>query len=318
MTPLATTDIEQALAPAPAAPIGLPRSIVVATDGTNESDGAIEAAENLATRSSAVVRVVSVVEPAPPPPEWPPFVAFPPFDDPQHMLANQRARVRTQLTRVLDLDKTWPITMSAGAIGSEIATFARDAGADLIVAGRGKHGVVDRLLGEEHLTRLLRTTDVPVLAVDRSLSVPVSRVVIATDFSAYSLYVARIAATLISDDATVYLVHVKPDPPFGVPHPGQWLRSYEGGVRAGLERLRTQLSLPKTCTTEEVILNGHPGVMLAEFALATRSELIVVGVQGAGFWNHLVVGSVTSYLLREAPCSLLAVPVREQAKEEAN
>jgi nucleotide-binding universal stress UspA family protein len=78
--------------------------------------------------------------------------------------------------------------------------------------------------------------------------------------------------------------------------------------RAGLIRLKEQLPFPSTCSIEPIVLDGHPGVSLAEFARASRSDLIVVGTHGAGFWNRLVIGSVTTHLLRTATCSLLLIP----------
>jgi nucleotide-binding universal stress UspA family protein len=55
-------------------------------------------------------------------------------------------------------------------------------------------------------------------------------------------------------------------------------------------------------------VNGHPGVALVDFARGARADLIAVGTHGAGFFSRLVIGSVTTYLLRSAPCSILAVP----------
>jgi nucleotide-binding universal stress UspA family protein len=115
----------------------------------------------------------------------------------------------------------------------------------------------------------------------------------------------------MADDATLYAVHVKPDPPFNAPHPGRWLESYDAGVRAGVEHFISKLDLSPAQHAEPVVFSGHPGVALAEFATTTQADLLAVGIQGAGFLNRLVIGSVTNYLLRSAPCSLFAVPAAE-------
>jgi nucleotide-binding universal stress UspA family protein len=220
----------------------------------------------------------------------------------------QLKEVREQLKRANSGSAEWTVAMRSGLMGLEVADFASSVDADVIMCGRGRHGVVDRLLGEEHLLKLLRATRVPVLAAETTLRIPVRRVAIAVDFSEHNVASARAVLPFLAEDAVVYLVHVKPDPPFGLPHPGHWIRSYDDGVRSGLRRFQDQVNFPETVSIEPIVLEGHPGVALAKFAQASRSDLVVVGSQGAGFWNRLVIGSVTTYLLRAECCSLLIVP----------
>ena len=77
--------------------------------------------------------------------------------------------------------------------------------------------------------------------------------------------------------------------------------------------MQAQLALPPSHVVEPIVISGHPGVALAEFAQRAGADMIAVGVHGAGFFNRLVIGSVPTYLLRGAPCSLLAVPVPHEA-----
>lgn len=283
-------------------------SIVFATDGSADSDAAVLLAQSYADRTGATLRGVSVCEPLPVLYDGPPFSPVYIPGNPELDEANRAAAVRAQMLRLLGSDARIPSTVTTGEVGSAIAEYAQSVAADLIITGRGKHGVLDRLLGEEHLARLLRTATCPVLAAEPTLVAPPRRVAVGIDFSPRSLAVARLAKSLMAEDGAMYLVHVKPDPPFGVPHPGQWLKSYDNGVRTALEQVRAQLAFPATFVVEPIVVNGHPGVALADFAGQSRSELIAVGVHGAGFFNRLVIGSVTTYLLRGAPCSLLAVP----------
>jgi nucleotide-binding universal stress UspA family protein len=299
------------VAPAPTAvkPI---ESIAVATDGMPDSDNAVLLARRYAERHGARLRAVSVCEPVPIAYDWPPFAPVYPVFDPKMEESTRLAGVHAQVLRLCGPAARVPVTVRVGIVGSEVAAFAQSIDADLVIAGRGRHGMLDRLLGEEHLVRLLRTANCPVLAAEPTLVEPPRRVVIGIDFTQGSLDVARAARAIMADDGAMYLVHVKPDPPFGIPHPGQWLRSYDDGIRAGLELIRTQLSLPHGVVVEPIALNGHPGVALAEFAERSRADLIAVGVQGAGFFNRLVIGSVTTHLLRAAPCSMLAVPSKHE------
>jgi nucleotide-binding universal stress UspA family protein len=292
---------------------GTLRTVVIATDGTPESDGVFALARSLSEESPVDAHVISVCEPVVTADfssigmMMPPLPASVPSADPGIERTNRLFAIHAQLARTVGSTVGWPLTVRTGDIGRSIGKFAADCGADLILTGRGRHGVVDRLLGEEHLLRLLRSTDIPVLAAEPSLVRRPTRAVIAIDFSERSQRLIRTALTVVDDEAVVYLVHVKPDPPFGIPHPGQWIASYEDGVRLALNGLVSRISAPPMVTIEPVVLNGQPGVALAEFARRANADLIVAGSQGHGFFNRLVIGSVTARLLRTAPCSLLSV-----------
>ncbi len=313
---MAVMDLAHAIISPPPAPVEPPRSVVLAIDGNADSDDAVAVALRLAEKSSARINVVSVAELSPTAGPWPvgfgDIMLMPPIPaDSRAAESAQLARVRAQLARVQASGFDWTVSMRSGIMGVEVAKFASAANADLIVLGRGRHGMLDRLLGEEHLTRLLRVAGAPVLAIEPSFQFPARRAAIAIDFSERNLSAARRAIPYLAADAAVYLVHVKPDPPFGVPHPGQWIRSYEDGVRTGLRRFIDELGFPPEIQAEPIVLNGHPGVAIADFARASRCDLIVAGSHGSGFWNRLVIGSVTSHLLRHAVCSLLLVPDRD-------
>lgn len=285
-----------------------PTSLAVATDGAEESDAAIELARALAWRHWGTLRVISACEPVLTVPELP---STPPFGDRAALaraVVDRKVAVQSQLQRTQGPPVTAPITVRTGLVEHEVADFARSTHSNLIVAGRGRHGLLDRLLGEEHLARLLRVVKCPVLAVEPTLRSFPRRVVVRIDFGPNALAAVHAALTIAADDAAVYLVHVKPDPPFRVPHPGQWLRSYDDGVRRALEQYRAALGLAADRVVEPIVLSGSPGVALAEFARTANADLIAVGVRGAGLFSRFVMGSVTTHLLRAASCSLLTVP----------
>jgi nucleotide-binding universal stress UspA family protein len=281
-------------------------TIVVATDGSADADHALQYADVLASQHKAALQVVSVCEWTSPPAELP--TIFPPvhlMQDPALARAERAEEVRQQLSRIF---RTPPaVTLQSGEVADEVAGLARKLGAGIIVTGRGKHTFTDRLLGEEHLAKLLRIASCPVLAVTPGLLEAPSRIVVGVDFSTSAVETAHAALMIAAPGARVYLVHATPDIPFGVPTAGSWLTSYDKDVRAALDRMRETLGL-SPATTETVIMKGYPGRMLAEFADRVKADLLAVGTHGAGFVHRLVIGSSTTYLLRNAPCSLLAVP----------
>ena len=58
---------------------------------------------------------------------------------------------------------------------------------------------------------------------------------------------------------------------------------------------------------------GQPAGVIVERASSLPADLIVMGTQGAGGFQHLVLGSVTEKVLRKATCPVLTVPPRAQA-----
>lgn len=279
------------------------RTLLVATDGHDSADDAWSAACALRERTGAAIHAIAIAEPAP-------IVLNPDFmgfDSVRSAASADESAtaVRSQIERFMPLEDC-PFVVRTGPVAEEVQRYARDIHADLILTGRGRHGALERLFGEVHLMRLLRSAPCPVLAVDQR-GLP-RRVVIGIDFSESNLELARTAIDLATADASIYLVHVKPDPPFGMPHPGRWLDSYDDGVRAGLEHVRSAIGLPRSRVIETIVVHGHPGAALTVFAQTAQADLIAVGLQGAGFMDRLVIGSVTSHLVRTAPCSLLLAP----------
>lgn len=58
-------------------------------------------------------------------------------------------------------------------------------------------------------------------------------------------------------------------------------------------------------TQEEI---GEPASRLVSVCVQTDADVLVVGRRGAGLLRRLVVGSVASHVVQEAPCPVLVVP----------
>jgi nucleotide-binding universal stress UspA family protein len=177
----------------------------------------------------------------------------------------------------------------------------------MIVAGLGRHRVVDRMLGDETALRLIRVSDVPVLAVTSGCARAPERIVVAADFSETSLRAARLAIELAAFGATVYLTHVAPR----ASAPPEWNAlgsSYQQYAGAALHKLRDQLRVPADVVVQEVVLRGDPAVELLAFAASVSAELIATGSHGHGFVARMLIGSVATRIVRCSTCSVLTVP----------
>src|SRR5262245_5023173 len=138
-------------------------AIVVATDGTHDSDGAVRLGVALAARDRVEAAFLSVVEP----------LAF--TEDGTALLdaesltrlaiEERDGELTAQRTRTWPDRVAWPCAIHVGNRVDEIVAHAQHHGASLITLGLGSHGVVARLLHRETALRVIRAASTPVLAV---------------------------------------------------------------------------------------------------------------------------------------------------------
>ena len=282
--------------------------ILVATDGMPQSDGAIATAHALAAMLGTDLRIVAVHRPlglvVPDVPEL--------FDP--HMkvklTADLTGLVRSQCTRVVTRPGAVRIhepEVRTGDPPREVSRLAESIGAQLVVSGIGAHEVLDRIFGDETALKLARLSHVPVLAVpQQGLTVP-RRALVGVDFSEGSVRAAQVALRLMPPGSTLHLVHVVPrerqlvDP---------WLteKEYDRLARHNFRRLRARLGEPPGLTITDTIRVGDAGRVLLAYADEVKAELVVTGSHGHGFVSRLVLGSITTKVLRGATCAVLVVP----------
>jgi nucleotide-binding universal stress UspA family protein len=214
--------------------------------------------------------------------------------------------VRQQAKCVWD-DEDIDVDLDEGDPATCIAEYARQLNASLIVTGLGRHRVVDRLFGDETALRLIRVAGTPVYAVSNAPVEAPSRIVVAADFSETSVRAARLALEVAASNATVYLAHVAPRD--ATLH--EWSEfgaSYKEDAGNALHKMRDALLIPPGIVVQRVLLQGDPATELIAFAASVNADLIATGSHGRGFVTRMLVGSVTTRILRCATCSVLCVP----------
>jgi len=282
--------------------------LLVATDGTEESDVAFRIGELLGTHLHADVHVLAVLEPLPmlsdemELPTWVPEFRAARRDE-------LSRRVEAQLASVAGSKNGWQLEVREGSPAPVIAAMARQLGAQLVIVGLGRHGFADRLFGDETTLQLLRLCDVPVLALPPEATALPSRAVIATDFTAASVRAARQALRLLRADATVYLVHVLPI----FMTPASVWDALRPGLQEQLDEMKLLIGAPATMTVETVTLHGAPPRELLIFADTAKADVIVAGAHGRGFLSRLILGSVATQLVRRSPVAVLVAPMPVQA-----
>ena len=281
--------------------------VIIATDGREQSDAAFAAGRLFAGDEPNALRVVSVVPLLPlVSPEA--SVVYSPEADAARR-ADQKQAVLEQMERAWEDGLRVDAEVYDGDPASRLAELAHATNAALIVAGLGRHRVVDRFFGDETALRLIRLAAVPVLAVAPGLTHAPRRIVVAIDFSETSLRAARMALDLAAPEATIYLVHVVPRDASTYDWSGIGA-SYRDDAGYALQKVRSQLHVPDGMGVQRLLLHGDPATELLAFAASVRADLIATGSHGHGFVTRLLIGSVTTRIVRCATCSVLSVPHR--------
>ena len=280
--------------------------IIVATDGLPQSRGALAMARALAGRLHGTINVVAVHQS--------PALMAP---DGQLLLdPNVTASLRADLTRRVRDQCTQSRPAAAPAdevevLNGEPARVINDVAtsrhAQMIIVGIGRHELVDRIFGDETALKVARSSHLPVLAVpDDDFGVP-RHAVVAVDFSEGSVRAARAALRLIGDGGVLELAHVVPRDRLLF---DAWVsqEEYMRFVRHSLTRFRARLAVPAGVRVDDVVLSGDPAREVLSYANRVDADLVAAGSHGHGFVTRLVIGSVTTKLLRMASCPVLVIP----------
>jgi len=147
-------------------------------------------------------------------------------------------------------------------------------------------------------------------------------ILVAVDFSDVTSRVSQVATSLAAAfRGKLILLHVEePEPSFvgfepgTLPMPPQVVRDTRLRDKQ-LEELREKLSAGGTEVTA-LHLQGPMAERICQEAQRHSADLIVIGSHGHGALYNLFVGSVTSGVLKEAPCPVLVVPAEKRRPAE--
>jgi nucleotide-binding universal stress UspA family protein len=173
--------------------------------------------------------------------------------------------------------------------------------------GLGEHDLFERIFGDEMVLQVLRIGTVPVLAVANDFTDLPSRALAAIDFSASSGRALALGGRLVKAGGTITLAHVVPpdrDPTSG----SSAAAAYAGPVRRAFDRIVAESEFGDAVSCERRVLLGDPAECLLELAERIDAGLIISGSHGHNFLSRLLLGSVSTRLLRKAGRSILIAP----------
>ncbi len=291
--------------------------ILVATDFSSTSNGAMQAAVALATRTRTKLVVLHVIEDD--------AYSFP-FPAPAAAEQGAQSRVDRVIAGMQDVAASSVIRR--GFAWSEICSAATELAADLIVLGtQGRRGLPRLVMGSV-AERVVRLAAAPVLTVPPSKREPgrFRQILAPTDFSELSMKGVELAvAFAIELRAHLTLVHVcepqrypyvtdeevvEPDlSPRG--KVDELTNEAEARSRRELDnvvkRVATRLPLPGA-----FIRRGAPWRGILEVAEDMDADLITLSTHGRHGLQRVLIGSVAEKIVRMSPVPVLTVGANVQ------
>jgi nucleotide-binding universal stress UspA family protein len=136
----------------------------------------------------------------------------------------------------------------------------------------------------------------------------ISRILLATDLSATSDGAATQALELAGDLGATLLVVSVIDPASGwiAGRPGQRIDQLRAGREQAAQGLVSK-GREAGVRVSFLIWEGNPGEAIVDVATSEAVDLVVVGSHGRGSMGRILIGSVSDYVVRHAPCPVLVV-----------
>ncbi len=290
------------------------RTLLVATDGSSAALGALRLARALRDARGFHVEVLGVVEPLPV------FdagflVALPEVDLYESRQDTLRQEISAQLQSQAGGGESWSIKVEAGLPGPRIVRRAEETRASLILLGLGRHSPLDRVFGTETALQVIRLSHIPVLAVPDYASALPGSAVLGVDFSGFSQRAAQAALAVLAPPWEIHLTHVMSGMEFLPTVSEEWRADYEEELKDRLSHLADQLPATAGSKVHIQILEGEPAHELLSFVEGRGLEMVVVGSHGLSFVGRLLMGSVSTRLVRGARVPVLVVPPLQPTEE---
>jgi len=222
------------------------------------------------------------------------------------LYAGERDRIQHALWGHVPARALERLSVRTGRSAVALRQAAAEVDAELIVIGGKHHSIVGEWAGRSTAMHLIRTTEVPVL-LTTSGGLP-RRILVALDVSAATcptLEAAERYASLCGAQLKVLCV-VEPLPTVGEVPPLDPEPYYQASEALIEKDVWPTVTAPGA---ERSIAYGLAASSIAREAKTWGADLVVVGSHGKGWFERVLVGSVTERLVHELPASLLVVPV---------
>ena len=274
------------------------RCILAATDFSKRSEAALARAASLARLAEARLVLLHVVD----------------EDAPADIVRQRTAVAEGGLASARDqLDGVAVETrVVTGDPFAAIAAAAVDLDADLVVAGDHRRSLLRALFLDTTVERLVRVAARPVLIARGPASTPYVHALVGVEAEPAAAVMELLRRFGAAAPAHVSLLHAFDPVASGkMAQAGvddRTIEAYEAEVARDLRnRLETVVAAGPSLA-EIVVVAGEPVAALEDAAVRLDVDLVVTATHARRGMGRLVLGSVTSRLLRESDRDLLIVP----------
>lgn len=231
----------------------------------------------------------------------------------------RRGQLRDQAERLeIDPEELSGAEVISGTPHRVIVETARRIGAGLIVMGAREPGRVPvKLLGST-ADRVVRQATCPVLILRGGIAMPPRRVLMPVDLSELSADAFRCGLDLLrqisqgapAEVEALYVLDFLNELEFL--HPDMpWVttsQQVEPRARREMERFVQENSGAADVPVRTTIRSGDACAEILAESGQQSADLVILGTHGQGGFDRLLLGSVSSTVLRKAPCSVLMIP----------
>lgn len=145
--------------------------------------------------------------------------------------------------------------------------------------------------------------------------ISINRILATTDFSQFSMPALTCACEMAKQfGSELHLLHVCPDAAMLIPESGGvgGIDLFENDVNFEQLAMSNLQKLPDADWNNgrsivRATQTGFPFIEINRYSIAHEIDLIVMGTHGRSGLSHLLMGSVTEKVLREAACPVLTV-----------
>lgn len=229
--------------------------------------------------------------------------------------AVEEERVAREIQRIAEEAGAEAEAFPSSSPASGLHGLAEEIDADLVIVGSSRHSTLHQILAGDVGLGLLHGAPCAVAIAPRGYAEQardeLSTIVVGFDGSNESRLALEDAVELADrSGATLKLVAVAQEPAIAYGK-GASMGGYQELKEAVEEQVRERLdealgSIPKSVTAEASLVVGDPGEKLAQ--AASGSSLLILGSRAYGPLRRVLLGSVSTALMRTAPCPVLVHP----------
>jgi nucleotide-binding universal stress UspA family protein len=276
--------------------------ILVCTDGSPDSEGALAAVLQLAQTTGSKIFLLEVLyflagyELQSPDTLMPPAVNL-------ELMQAQETAVKERLERLKAEAAKQGVTLSTRTRTSSsayegIMEEAQELTPDLIIMGRHGYTGLTRLLMGSTTARVIGHSPCHVLVVPQGVSLNFQRLLVASDGSPFSAAAWQEALTLAQAMGSAMVAVSVATDDRDIPAATQTVQKLE------------QAAAKQGLTLDTLIPMGRPDEAIINAAIFKEASLIVVGSHGRTGLKRLLMGSVAERVIGHAKCPVLVVKKR--------